>query len=394
MKARLLLLIVFLLFASANAFAVCGDASSQLSALIKQGTDDGRKVPLILIHGHQGVDSQQSVDQDVGYWNKFLAVFQQNAEASAKFMIYNFQYCSDREPVAKIAEQLRDAVDKQLADRPHVILAHSLGGLVATSYAAETSHLSGKWKGKRGGDTILGLVTLATPHHGTPGANDASTMKKFVPRSLSAAYDAMHRIYWRSGPLPSAANRSDLRWDNYDGKLPANSKDINSAQAKRNAAFAPFTNKLIAYAGAVDSTLNTFEIASLILQLKLGGNGGDDHSKLSLANVGMVNALGNKFGDADGLVPRVSGLFCRNGSPTSKSKNFVCNSVSRVRRFEFGKAGEVPASELPDTNTLSIVRTDRGFDHLNMLTNEVVINYALNDILSFVSPKPPTPRNK
>ncbi len=394
MKARFLLIAVYLFASAIHAFAACGDANSPLSALIKQGTDDGKKVPLILIHGHQGVDSRQSVDQDVGYWNKFLAAFQQNAEASSKFTIYLFQYCSDREPVAKIAEQLRDAIDARLNDRPHVIVAHSLGGLVATSYMAETTHLSGVWKGKRGGDTVLGLITLATPHHGTPGANDAATMRKFVPKSLSAAYDAMHRIYWRSGPLPTAANRSDLRWDNYDGKLPADSKDINTAQAKRNAAFAPFANKLIAYSGAVDSTLDTFELASLLLQLRLGQNGGDDHSKLSLANVGLVNALGNKFGHADGLVPQVSGLFCRAGSSATKRKNYVCNSTSRVRRFEFGTEGSVPATDLPDANTLSITRTSRGFDHLNMLTNAVVIEFALKDIVDFTKTSVASPRMK
>ncbi len=394
MKARFLLLIVVLLIVSANAFAACGDANSPLSSLIKQGNDDGKKVPLVLIHGHQGVDDRQSVNQDVGYWNKFLAAFQQNAEATSKFTVYNFQYCSDREPVAKIAEQLRDVIDKQIADRPHVILAHSLGGLVATSYMAETTHTSGTWKGKRSGDTVLGIITLATPHHGTPGANDASTMSKFVPRSLSAAYDAMHRIYWRSGPLPTAANRSDLRWDNYDGKLPANSKDINTAQAMRNAAFAPFANKLIAYAGAVDSTLSTFELASLLLQLKLGNSGSDDHSKLSLANVGLVNALGNKFGQADGLVPQISGLFCRAGSSATKRKNYVCNSTSRVRRFEFGTEGSVPATDLPDANTLSITRTSRGFDHLNMLTNAAVIEFALKDIVAFTKTSVASPRMK
>lgn len=387
MKFRSIYLALLLLIFAGNAFGACKDASGPLTALLAHGNEDGKKTPLILIHGHQAVNANEDVTVDANYWNAFLAAFRKDSAASAKFTPYLFQYCSDREPVARIAEQLRDAIGKQLADRPHVIVAHSLGGLVATSYISETTHKSGTWKGKRGGDAVLGVITLATPHHGTPGANDAGTMSKFVPKSLTTAYDAMHRIYWRSGPLSTAANRSDLRWDNYDGKLPANSKDINTAQAKRNTAFAPFANKLIAYAGAVDSTLDTFELASLLLQLKLGGNGGDDHSKLSLANVGLVNALGKRFGDADGLVPQVSGLFCRSGSTATKRKNFICNSASRVRRFEFGPDGEVPTNELPDANTLSIVRTGRGFDHLNMLTNDTVIGYAIKDVLGFVSIK-------
>lgn len=385
MKLRIIYLALLSLLVVGNAFAVCKDASSPLTALLAHGNDDGKKTPLILIHGHQAVNANEDVTVDANYWKAFLDAFQKDSAATTKFTPYLFQYCSDREPVAKIAEQLRDAIDAKLKDRQHAIVAHSLGGLVATSYMAEATHNSGTWKGKRGGDTVLGIITLATPHHGTPGANDAGTMSKFVPRSLTAAYDAMHRIYWRSGPLPTAANRSDLRWDNYDGKLPADSKDINAAQAKRNAAFAPFASKLIAYAGAVDSTLDTFEMAALLLQLKLGNNGSDDHSKLSLANVGLVNALGNKFGQADGLVPQVSGLFCRSGSTSTKRKNYVCNPTTRVRRFEFGADGSVPSTELPDANTLSIMRTERGFDHLNMLTNADVLNYVLTDLRSMPS---------
>lgn len=394
MKLRTIYLLLLPLLFVGSAFAVCKDASSPLTAMLAHGNDDGKKIPLILIHGHQAVNANEDVTVDANYWNAFLTAFQRDAAASAKFTPYLFQYCSDREPVATIAEQLRDAIDAKLKDRPHAIVAHSLGGLVATSYMAETTHNAGTWKGKRGGDTVLGIITLATPHHGTPGANDVGTMSKFVPKSLTAAYDAMHRIYWRSGPLPTAANRSDLRWDNYDGKLPANSKDINTAQAKRNAAFAPFASKLIAYAGAVDSTLNTLELASLLLQLKLGNDGSDDHSKLSLANVGLVNALGSKFGQADGLVPQVSGLFCRSGATAPKRKNFVCNSTSRVRRFEFGTEGSVPSTELPDANTLSITRTERGFDHLNMLTNAAVIEFALKDIVAFTKASVASPQMK
>ena len=394
MSRRIHLILLVVVAFSVNAFGICSDRQSPLTSLIKQGEDDGKKVPLILIHGHQAVNGKEDVTVDARYWTAFLTAFPKDAVTAAKFTPYLFQYCSDREPVAKIAEQLRDAIDANLKDRPHVIVAHSLGGLVATSYMAETTHSTGMWKGKRSGETVLGLITLATPHHGTPGANDAATMRKFVPRSLSTAYDAMHRIYWRSGPLPTAANRSDLRWDNYDGKLPANSKDINTAQAKRNAAFAPFANKLIAYSGAVDSTLDTFELASLLLQLRLGGNGGDDHSKLSLANVGLVNALGNKFGHADWLVPQVSSLFCREGSPTIKRKHYICSSTSRVRRFEFGIEGTVPTAELPDTNTLSITRTIRGFDHLNMLTNAAVIDHVLKDIAMLANTSTTPPRVK
>src|SRR4029078_11231822 len=125
--------------------------------------------------------------------------------------------------------------------------------LVAKSYMAQTEHKQGNSKGTKGGDTTLELITLATPHHGTPGANDPATFRDLVPEKYKGAFGALQNIYWLSKKAdhlavlpPAAANRSDLRWDNYDGKINASSTDINVELSRLNTDFEPFNSKLIA----------------------------------------------------------------------------------------------------------------------------------------------------
>jgi len=375
----------------AHAGAVCSDENSPLGALIRSGDDDGKRIPLILIHGKGGTSSDARVDTEGQTWIEFIRIFNdQSYGLKAKYSLYLFQYCSDRKGVAGIAFTLRDLIDEKLTDRDHVIIAHSLGGLVAKSYMAQTEHKQGNWKGTKGGDTTLELITLATPHHGTPGANDPATFRDLVPEKYKGAFGALQNIYWLSKKAdhlavlpPATANRSDLRWDNYDGKINASSKDINVELSRLNSDFEPFNSKLIAYGGVAAADLTTLEMAAMVIEAQIA----DDnllrqHRMLAFANMGLVYGFGRHFGDADGLVPFVSALDCRQTpAPRVKVHSYVCVSNSRVRRFETGsKPGEAPALELPDQNTLSIFRSVAGFDHLDMLTSPDVLRYIVKDL--------------
>jgi triacylglycerol esterase/lipase EstA (alpha/beta hydrolase family) len=377
---------------AAQASAVCSDPNSPLAALIRSGDDDGKRIPLILVHGKGGTSSDAKVDAESQTWTDFIRVFNDRTNGlKDKYSLYLFQYCSDRENVAVIASSLRDLTDEKLIDRDHVIVAHSLGGLIAKTYMAQTEHKQGNWKGKKGGETALELITLATPHHGTPGANDSETFRDLVPERYRGAFEALQKIYWLSKSAgdryvvlsPTAANRSDLRWDNYDGQFNAASRDINVDLARTNADFEPYMSKLIAYGGVADAKLTPLEMAALVIEAQLvDDNGIRQHRMLTFANMGLVWGLGHHFGDADGLVPYVSSLDCRSTrSQQVKARSYVCESGSRVRRFEIGdKTGEVPASELPDQKTLSIFRSPRGFDHLDMLTSPDVLRYVVKDL--------------
>lgn len=375
------------------------------SALIQLGGNNTDTIPLILIHGIHGTENCEERGKLNDYWNDFRGIFlKAQNNIKSKFTINVFQYCSDVVEVSDLALELRDLIDENLTDRNHVLLAHSMGGLVAKSYMAETVHLKGKWKSKTGGDTTIGIITLATPHHGTPGANSPETLEDFFKFGWKTAYKAANKTYWsvslgNSHPAvnnSSLPNRSDLRWDNYDFKLDSFSTDLNKKLFNRNLLFKKYAPRLIAYSGALNASgLNTAEklldeIARFTILIEISDDS-KNHRRLEFANAGMVYGLDRKFGDTDGLVPLKSGLFCESEqiltSPNTQKipppKNYVCKTSSRVRRFESGDGGEVAKSDLPDIKTLSIFRSKRGFDHLDMQKHPDVLNYVVKDLKVF-----------
>lgn len=392
------------------------------SSLIRIGVaDDPRKMPLILIHGIRGTKPCSAKNTENEYWKAFKDALSrpENQDIRESYSVYIFQYCSDVVELSQIALELRDLIDgaEGLIDRNHYIIAHSMGGLVAKSYMTETVHLKGRWVGKTGGDTTLELITLATLHHGTPGANSPEALDRLFAtgsfdtilgtQSWKTLFEIANEMYWKGAAgenHPSVTdstipNRSDLRWDNYDFKLDAFSKDINQPLAKRNLLFQRYTSKLIAYGGFLDTTFRPLEAIKTLLEMRGTGfdNTFDTHRKLSVANYFLVNGLNKNFGFTDGLVPFKSSLFCDNEQIISLSsiskqpnpKNYICRSPSRVRRFEPGTEGEVAKSELPDAKTLSIFRIQRGYDHLDMVENPDVLSYVFRDLRAFSRSRKP-----
>src|ERR1035438_4522170 len=110
-----------------------------------------------------------------------------------------------------------------------------MGGLVARSYMNEQTHQTLRGP-EPGGDRVSQLITLATPHHGTPLANGSARVPGWESdwNWLAAQLDA--RV-WNSPSQGSTlsslqSNRADLRWDDvypinwpgkYDGTVETNS---------------------------------------------------------------------------------------------------------------------------------------------------------------------------
>lgn len=218
------------------------------------------RVPLILIHGIHGNETGESFGikvDDVNnpnwiYWANFTDYFFNN-ELNKSYKLYGFFYESDKYPVSEIAKSLRNHIDNAIgesliSDKPLIIIAHSMGGLIARSYMNEYIHNSGKFKGKKAGERILRLITLGTPHHGTPAANDSPRTFFFGDQAiLTLVVNLIDIFYWfkfdndcqdailkactSSNLLNSFTNlfsisqkcqiqvdeenRSDLRYDNY-----------------------------------------------------------------------------------------------------------------------------------------------------------------------------------
>jgi pimeloyl-ACP methyl ester carboxylesterase len=141
----------------------------------------GNRLPVLLVHGLGGGNEG---------WENFLRAYEANAAWRAMFKPYSFSYSTTANAVLADASaprsvnalggELRTAMQAYYtkpAVAPHfgfahkrvVILAHSMGGLVARSMMQEHTFADGQ----RGGEKVLHLITLATPHHGSPLADAA-----------------------------------------------------------------------------------------------------------------------------------------------------------------------------------------------------------------------------
>lgn len=137
------------------------------------------RIPIILIHQY---DRCGGIDPSPGDWDGFVQSFYANPGLQSTFKLYRMSWRSNEVPVSAIGLQLRgflDALDEHspsgFKDKPLILIGHSTGGLIARSYMQEAvSRLSpafSRWGGLPGGERVLRLITLATPHHGTPAAS-------------------------------------------------------------------------------------------------------------------------------------------------------------------------------------------------------------------------------
>jgi len=130
------------------------------------GAYSGPKIPVVLVHGWNLLpdpwldfwpfDPQHKIES---YWQGFAEVFFDEADGywADYFDLFAFRYDEDRR-VTYSGQLLRDALGTLFPDTPVIAVAHSMGGLVSRHALVDY-----------GGDApIHALITLATPHHGSP----------------------------------------------------------------------------------------------------------------------------------------------------------------------------------------------------------------------------------
>jgi hypothetical protein len=86
------------------------------------------------------------------------------------------------------------------------------------------------------------VITLATPHHGTPLANRIlrNRLAERNTHSSAAPFDLFDIFYWGWNSSPHLAsnaeepNRSDLLWDDYDGLFAGVREDLHSDSLETN----------------------------------------------------------------------------------------------------------------------------------------------------------------
>lgn len=141
-------------------------ASDDISLTAVDQTPLGGRTPLILIHGN---NSEKEKDFR---WGNFLKKFRKDSEFSGKYKVYTFRWDSTKSNLDN-GIALGYAIDSsiELANEKITFLAHSRGGLVARYFMNRYTIKSGRYAGKLGGERVKYLVTLATPHRGSPGAD-------------------------------------------------------------------------------------------------------------------------------------------------------------------------------------------------------------------------------
>ena len=168
----------------------------------------GDRIPLILVHG---------IQEDASIWNDFLTYYNSAPTLKDYFKPYVFTYktresemgAGDPQNISGLGQALGAKLQTWYASptggptygfngKPVAILGHSMGGLVARSMM--TYYLFGA--GVPGSDKVSMLITLATPHHGTPAANEY--------------LDAYPGSGFLVGLHPGFAY--NMEWDCYDGR--------------------------------------------------------------------------------------------------------------------------------------------------------------------------------
>jgi RHS repeat-associated protein len=172
----------------------------------------GSRVPLVLIHGWNpgGVNAGPLTDT----WDPFISYYTSTPPLQAAYKLYRFNYSSNVVSIDSLATTLGGSlISLSAADptnfgaKPVVMMSHSMGGLIARAY------MQGP-----GGDKVFKLITLGTPHHGTPMANGPARDAAAISNPpMAAAINAYDRL---TGSISyNADNRGDLRWDSYDQPL-------------------------------------------------------------------------------------------------------------------------------------------------------------------------------
>lgn len=308
----------------------------------------GDRIPLIFIHGLTGnqVGREDSIaSPNLAVWEPLVARLRAADRDGVlrRFKLYQFHYESHRHSTWELGRALRNALDREILadpdfDREIVIIAHSMGGLVARQYMNEHSHNVGQFAGRRGGERVRLLVTLGTPHLGSPFANGPARNEVALAADLAdgnlvdgwsaaiaAASTLVHTSVDYQGGLRLdfehvswwEPNRNDLRWDNQslpffpDKLIDAENRDLNTLNRGEQ-----YAHRLVAYYGTLTETDQDY--AAWLRRLFPLGVGAGPRSP-----AGVLVAAGLTGKMRDQLV--VASLILGHGLRSREAKPFLAN---------------------------------------------------------------------
>jgi hypothetical protein len=170
----------------------------------------GNRTPLILVHGNN------SETKDQYRWGDFIEKAQ-DSDFAGFYKMYLFRWDSNlSNKLNGLALGCSIDNEEDLHNREVVILAHSRGGIVSRCYMNDYVTLNGDFSGQPGGEHVKYLVTLATPHRGTPGADLVWSIFSF-----DYNYSDVLSVFYAKVYLDKIYNENHiyLQWDDVDNEL-------------------------------------------------------------------------------------------------------------------------------------------------------------------------------
>ena len=366
---------------------------SETGELVVHRRDPGATAVLIFVHGGGSMDessleSNLLVAKTEERWEPLLEAMSNDGRAG-DFEIWRYVYDTTHLTLTECYERLGQFIEwsttergrllgalsdraythpdhrvnsasdyPALDGRPIVLVGHSYGGVVARAFMYQyrfTTNASSDLIGGLGGDIVLGLVTLASPHLGTPLTNlliEADSRKHVYlasaivkhpfagfPRPNIPGAHAVTKA-WEEGDyralvdfvelyassVESDRGLTELQWDSVHGgtavpRLPGmgglderNSDALTDLNSKHKGAFDAYAQRMYLYYGTITPPVR--ETLSLgLLRLAYQGVGGllgagmsraDQDSWLDTTYHIMDAVTPARFGENDGLVPAQS----------------------------------------------------------------------------------------
>jgi pimeloyl-ACP methyl ester carboxylesterase len=271
----------------------------------------GRKIPIVLVHGNRNEDRVQA------RWSTFLNEFNEYDKFDVWIWIHNtFKPIGFNGSTGTNASELADCIKNFIlpyykSNTKPILVAHSRGGLVCRSYM--NNDFEGD--GTLGGKNILGLITLGTPHHGTPPAVPDWAAASFSEGILDWQPYIYNETYGTGKHFdPTRIGDIGLAWDNMDGAIPPSTRtikwDVNiavngymdiSPRDMNSPSSAPYQDRTIFFKDQYTSDMNYKGLYGTLKELNL-----KEQFKKKIVAIGAYdNYFGNNippFGIIDGFL--------------------------------------------------------------------------------------------
>jgi len=262
------------------------------------------RIPLLIVHGWN--KDGKSAKSIYNSWFNFVSYFKADPLLSSTFKLYIVGYNSNAVSVDQLGADFGNLLDQWdqaqhgLNGRKFVILSHSMGGLISRAMMNKQRPNGGpKW-----GERVINLITLATPHHGSPLANSTTyptgALGKAIYNALGPAefliggqilLAAVDKVF--GGISSDVVNRSNLWWDNYDPNVfgheawDTTPTEVNTWLRNLNLNDL-YISRIIAYGGFINSSFTAHDSDLLKSEAVIS-------TAVQLANDGAVPLVSAQF---------------------------------------------------------------------------------------------------